>query len=213
MQVYIFSDENLDSTQGLEADTSIEDAIKDLFEAPTTVVPLPPTAPLPPPGSVVPPNPEPEPEPKPPLPLPQPDEESVLVDGEWIPAPSNPDEPLGEGTPGWVEREQPLWKASSEHGGNLVILLPMSLRPKEVIIYAVSSNHQSVKELGRTSSYSRNGKNGNRTHWRLPKSGGAYRVSGHDTKLKVYLPDGTIWYDVLKPAQRHVMQASRHQDS
>ena len=207
MVTQVMSDGN-DLDSGLEAETSLKDSVKDLLKMPDTDVGIPEAVP----PEIVPPTPLPEP-PPPPLPLPPPDMDSVLVGGENIPAPSNPDERLGEGTPGWMEREQPLWKASSEHGGNLVILLPMSLRPKEVIIYAATPDHKSVKELGRTSSYSRNGKNGNRTHWRFPKSGGAYRLAGHDTKLKVYLPDGTLWYEVPKPNQRHVMPISRHQDS
>lgn len=210
-----------ESHQDLEAATELSESANPSLKFPSSWQPKVdiPNVKLPSKPTLSTPEPEPEPNPTPPLPLPEPTPDpgpapagSVKVDGKWIPAPSNPSERLGEGTPGWVEREQPLWKASSEHGGKLVILLPMSLRPKEVIVYAASPDHRSVKELGRTKSFTRNGKNGNRTHWRLPKSGGAYRVSGHDTKLKVYLQEGTLWYDVPKPASRHVMQVSRHQD-
>ena len=196
----------------LQAETSIEDAIKDLLDQPDystkdivdkiTPPPLPPEPPQ-------------QPDYQAPTPDPFPDapDGKVEVDGVLVPKPSS-DEPLGEGTPGWLERNQALWKSKSEHGGNLVILLPISQEPKEVIIYAASPDHSSVIELGRTKSFTRNGKNGNRTHWRFPKSGGSYKKAGHDTKLKVYMQDGsTLWYDVLNPSQRHQMVVSRHQDA
>lgn len=216
MVTQVMSDGN-DLDSGLEAETSLKDSVKDLLKMPETGITVPdiPEAVQP---EIVPPTPLPKP-PAPPLPLPEPNPgpgpaDSVMVDGEWIPAPSDPTHPLGRTVPGWKEREQGLWKAESETTKNLVILLPMSLRPSRVIIYAATPDHKSVRKLDErvASQATRTGANGNRTHWRFPKSGRGYQLLGHDTKLKVYVPGGTIWYDVKSPATRSLLRVSKHQD-
>lgn len=216
----VMSDRNqVDS--GLEAETSLKDSVKDLLRLPDTDITVPDIPEVVPP-EIVPPTPLPEP-PVPPLPLPEPEPEpnpgpgpadSVMVDGEWIPAPDNPDAKLGVGVPGWVERNQALHKPRSESSGRLVTLLPVKYRPKKAILYAVSPDHSSVQELETSQQISRSGHNGNRSHIRWSSPGERYSRPGHVTHYKVYMEDGTTrWWVCPTPSRKHVMELSRHQDS